>query len=325
MALYITEAQVDTLVTMPEAIDALESAFFRQGEGAVINQSRRRLHMPDGTFHLMTCADLELQTFSVKLYASYAPKTRFLILLYSAINGDLLAVIEADRLGQIRTGAASAVASKRLVSHDALATGQIDIGIIGTGWQAESQLEALCAALPVKSITAYGRHVERCSAFADRMTRKLSVVVTPASEPEEAVTGKAIVTTATTSKEPVFEGEWLSPGTHVNAVGSNLLMKREIDIETIRRSGLVIVDSIEQAKQEAGDLIPAFEKGVLRWERVSELNKLVCGEARRESADQITLFKSIGIALEDTAVATAVYQRAVEHGVGTLWPMWQGN
>src|SRR5438309_528168 len=141
MALYLTERDVENLLTMPEAVAALDDAFRRQANGDVINQPRRRLHVPEGTYHTMVAADLGLETFGIKAYTSFPPKTRFLVLLYDARNGDLLAMIEADKLGQMRTGAASGVATRYL----AQAGRPLRVGIYGTGWQAQAQLEAVCA------------------------------------------------------------------------------------------------------------------------------------------------------------------------------------
>jgi len=311
MAMYLTEADVTGLLTMKEAVEALDGAFIRQADGLVINQPRRRLHMPNGTFHAMAAADLGLGTYATKVYSSFKPQTRSFVLLFSAENGDLLATMEGERLGQVRTGAASGIATKYLTDP----AKPVTVGIFGTGWQAEGQLAAVCAVRKVESITAYGRHVERCAAFCDKMTTMLGVPVRPAAEPEEAVAGKSVVITITSSKEPLFEGEWLSPGAHINAAGSNMLIKREIDDLTVQRSGLIVVDSIEQAKLESGDLLPAFEKRLFRWEKVVELSDVVAGRcAGRTAADQITLFKSIGIALEDTAVATLVYNKAISAG-----------
>lgn len=321
MALYLNEKDVADLLTMPEAVEALDAAFRRQSAGQIINQPRRRLFMPDGTFHhAMAAADMELGVFSTKLYASFAPKTRFLVLLYSAQNGDLLAIIEGDLLGQMRTGAATGVATRYLANQQS----PINVGIIGTGWQAQSQIEAVCAACTVTSVTAYGRHAERAAVFCERTGARVGLTIAQASEPEQAITGKSVVITATTSKTPVFEGEWLETGTHVNAVGSNLLMKREIDDATISRADLITVDSIEQSKLEAGDLLPAYEKRLFRWEQIAELSDIVSGKhSGRTTPDQITLFKSNGIALEDTAVANLVYRKALANGKGVEIAMWQ--
>ena len=323
MALYLTERDVENLLTMPEAIDALEAAFHRQAAGEVVNQPRRRLHVPNGTYHTMVAGDAGIGLFGIKTYASFAPKTRFLMLLYDAQNGDLLAMIEADKLGQIRTGAASGVATKVLARNDGKSG--LRVGIFGTGWQAQSQLEAVCAARNVAEIVAYGRDANRRGEFCRTMAAKLGVKVTPGECPEEAAEDRDVVITATSAREPVLRGEWLSAGTHLNIVGSNMLMKREIDDETVKRSNLIVVDSIEQSKTEAGDLLPPFERRLFRWETVAELSDIVAGRKPGRTDDsQITLFKSNGVALEDVAVAAVVYRKATEGNVGTQVPMWQG-
>lgn len=319
MTLYLTEQDVAKLLTMPEAIEALHGAFGRQAMGEVINQPRRRLHLPEGTFHSMVAADLGLDLFGIKAYASFRPRTRFLVLLYSAHNGDLMAMIEADRLGQIRTGAASGVATRYLARQG----GPLNVGIFGTGWQAQSQLEAVCATRKIARVVAYGRDPERRANFCNRLSQQLGVEVAPTEKPEEAAEGQDLVITATTAQEPVLRGAWLKPGAHVNAVGSNLLMKREIDEETVKRSALLVVDSIEQAKQEAGDLLAPYERRLFRWEDTAELAQIVVGSNPGRTDDaQITLFKSCGIALEDVAVAAVVYRKAVAAKMGTRLPMW---
>lgn len=320
MTLYLTEQDVARLLTMQEAIEALHGAFARQAMGDVINQPRRRLHLPEGTYNYMAAADLGLDLFGIKTYASFRPRTRFLVLLYSAHNGDLLAIIEADRLGQMRTGAASGVATRYLARQG----GPLLAGIYGTGWQAQSQLEAVHAVRRLKRVTAYGRNPERRAEFCRLMSVRLGVEVVAAARPQDAAEGQDLVITATTSKDPVLHGEWLKPGAHVNAMGGNMLIKREIDDETVRRSAILVVDSIEQAKQEAGDLLSPYERRLFRWEATAELSQIVGGVASgRTDDEQITLFKSCGVALEDVAVAAVVYRKAVAEKAGVRMSMWQ--
>jgi len=320
MPIYLTESDVERLLTMPEAVAALEGAFARQNQGAVINQPRRRLHLPHGTYHTMTAADMELGLFGIKTYASFRPKTRFLVLLYSAANGDLLAIIEADRLGQIRTGAASGVATQYLARQG----NGLRVGIYGTGWQAQSQLQGVCAVRDVRIVVAYGRDAARRADFCTRMAAELGVEVTPAERPEQAAEGQDVVITATTARDPVLMGRWLKPGAHLNVAGSNMLMKREIDDEAVQRSDLLVVDSIEQAKSEAGDLLAPYERRLFRWEQVAELADIVGGRNSGRTHDgEITLFKSNGLALEDVAVAAVVYQKARTEKVGASVSMWQ--
>jgi alanine dehydrogenase len=318
MALYLTEHDVEILLSMPEAIAALEQSFRAQARGDAINQSRRRLHLPAGTYHTMVAADLSLQTFGQKAYTSFPPRTRFLFMLHDAGSGDLLAIIEADRLGQVRTGAATGVAA----AHLARTESDLQVGIYGAGWQARSQLEAICAVRAVARITVYSRDAVNREAFCREMAERLGRSVVSAERPESAAEGQDIVITATTASEPVLRGEWLSPGAHVTAAGSNMLMKREIDEKVVSRSDLIVVDSIEQSRIEAGDLLPAFERRLFRWEQVHELHEIILGDhPGRTALEQITLFKSNGIALEDVAVATLVYHKALECGAGVRLPI----
>jgi ornithine cyclodeaminase/alanine dehydrogenase-like protein (mu-crystallin family) len=257
----------------------------------------------------------------LKTYAVSRKGARFLVMLYDAGTGDLLAVIEADRLGQMRTGAATGVATKYMARADAAT-----VGVYGTGWQAESQLMAVCAVRKIRSITAYGRNPDRREAFARKMESVLRVEVTPAQSAEEAARNQAIIITATSAREPVLKGEWVEKGTHINAVGSNFLSKAEIDVEAIRRASRIAVDSIEQSKMESGDLLPAIERGVISWESVTELGRIVAGrDSGRASDDEITIFKSNGIALEDIATALRVYNLARERAVGSTVELWSAN
>ena len=318
MPLLLTEAHVTELLNIDTAIAAVEEVLRDQAEGQATNRPRSRVAMPASQLHVMSAGDRKLGVFGVKIYTASRKGARFLVLLYESETGDLLAMIEADRLGQMRTGAASGVATKYMARADA-----DTVGIYGTGWQAESQLMAVCAVRPIKSITVYSRDAERREAFARKMTALLRVDVTPAQSPEEATRGQAIVITATSAREPVLKGEWIEPGTHLNVAGSNFLSKAEVDVETIKRASIIAVDSIENSKLEAGDLMPAIERGVINWESVIELGRIVAGRDKgRTSDDEITLFKSNGIALEDISTALRVYNLARERGLGVEIDLW---
>jgi ornithine cyclodeaminase/alanine dehydrogenase-like protein (mu-crystallin family) len=319
MALYLSERDVISLLTMQEAIAALEQSFLAQARGEVINQPRRRLHLPRGTYHTMGAADLSLQTFGQKAYVSFLPKARFLFLLYDANNGDLLSMMEADRLGQVRTGAATGLASRYLAIRDE----PLRLGLYGAGWQARTQLEAVCAVCNIAEIAVYSRDRTRLHAFCDEMALQLGRPVLAVDKPEIVAQDRQIVITATSAKDPVLLGEWLSPGAHVSAVGSNMLMKREIDDTVVSRSDVIVLDSIEQARIEAGDLLPVIERRLFRWEKAIELHQIVSGASPgRTSGSQITLFKSLGVALEDVAVATLVYHKALANNAGIRIPLW---
>jgi len=317
--LLLTERDVASLLTMEECIRALEETFRRQDAGLVMNHPRRRLHAPDGTFHVMEAADLGSCRMAIKAYATFRPGTRFLVLLYDTANGDLLALIEADRLGQMRTGAATGVATKHMARAEART-----LGLFGSGWQAETQAMAVAAVRPLARVQVYSRTAEKRAAFAARMTAILRTEVLPVETPEQAVQGADIIVTATTARTPVFDGSLVASGAHVNAVGSNSLAKAEIDATLVARAARVVVDSLEQAKMESGDLLTPVETRRFRWEQAVELREVVAGcRPGRAGAEEITLFKSNGIALEDVAAASLVYEKARAQGVGREIEMWE--
>jgi ornithine cyclodeaminase/alanine dehydrogenase-like protein (mu-crystallin family) len=318
MALLIKEDQVAELLDIETAILAVEQVLRDQAEGAATNRPRQRVAAPNSQLHVMAGGDRRLGVYGIKVYTASRQGARFLVLLYESEGGQLLAIIEADKLGQMRTGAASGVATKFMARQDA-----DSVGIFGAGWQAESQLIAVSTVRPIKSIKVYSRNPERRRDFANRMSAILGVEVMPAKAPQEAARQSSIIITATTSAEPVLEGNWVEAGAHVNAIGSNFLHKREVDLELIRRADVIAVDSIEQAKLESGDLLPAIERGVIAWEGVIELGRVVAGQIKgRAKQEDITLFESHGIALWDVAVALRVYQKAKERGLGQQIELW---
>jgi ornithine cyclodeaminase/alanine dehydrogenase-like protein (mu-crystallin family) len=313
MPLWLSEDDVADLLPMNEAIAAVEAAFASQARGEASNQPRSRFFLPGGVFHHMAAVLPARGVVGTKTYTSFPGGTRFWVLLFSADNGDLLAIIEADRLGQIRTGAATGVAARRLAREDAAVA-----AVLGTGWQARSQAAALATALPaLREIRAYGRDPERRAAFCREMTRALPIPVVPVESAQAAIRDALVIACATTAREPILRGEWLAPGTFVAAVGANRLTAREVDEETVARADIVAVDDIAQARVEAAELIFAHEKRRFVWERALPLAQIVAGHAPgRERADQIVLFKSLGVALEDMAVAALVYERALTAGAG---------
>jgi alanine dehydrogenase len=313
MALLLNEAEVTMLLPMPTALEAVEEVFRWHGEGELTNKPRVRLPVPGGLLHVMPAALPEARVMGLKSYATVRGGTKFVVLLFSAETGGLLAVIEADKLGQMRTGAASGVATKHLARADA-----DRVGCYGTGWQARAQLEAVCAVRRVREIRVYGRDVERRARFAEEMGPLLGVPVLAVDRPETAARDASILVTITGSRAPVLEGKWIAPGAHVNAAGSNALQRAELDVEAVGRAGLIVTDSLEQARLECGDLVAALEQGVVRWENVHELGEVVSGRhPGRSGPDQVTLFESQGVAMEDVAIAVRIVARARERRVGT--------
>lgn len=317
MALLLTEAEVGKLLTMQECIQAVEEAFRHLGEGVATNRPRQRLRLPNGFMHLMPAADLALGAMGFKSYTSFRGGARFLVNLYNAESGELLAILEASHLGQVRTGAASGVATKYLARADAST-----VGVIGTGYQAQAQVQAVCAVRRIQEVKAFSRTAERRDAFAQQLAASLGIPVRPVATAEECVRGADILITITNAREPVFDGAWLQDGAHINAAGSNHWMRREVDETTLQRSAFIVVDDLEQAKLECGELIWAMERATLRWEQVRELRDVVTGHIpSRQRDSDITLFESQGLALEDIAAAWRVYQLAREQGVGRVIPV----
>jgi ornithine cyclodeaminase/alanine dehydrogenase-like protein (mu-crystallin family) len=320
MTLHISEAEVRSVLTMPMALDAVEEISRKQASGEVIVHPRRRFELPaGGFFHYMAAADFSGGYVAMKQYTYVRGKIRFLVPLYDLNTGDLLAMIEADYMGQIRTGAASGVATKYLARRAAHLA-----AIIGTGGQARKQLEAIAAVRKLESARVYGRNPERRQEFAHEMTEGLGIPVQPAESAGEAVRDVDIICTATTASQPVLHGKDLSAGMHINAIGANHAHKRELDDQAVAAADVIVVDSIEQSRQEAGDLISAFRGDETCWTGAKKLSDVVAGKtAGRTSDSEVTLFKSNGIASWDLAVAVRVYALARQKGLGRELPFWK--
>ena len=319
MALLLSEADVKSVLTMRLALEAVEDSFLRLADRRAILHSRQRLHVPGKTIlNYMAAADGASGYIGLKIYTIARGVARFLVLLYGVESGQLVALIEADYLGQMRTGAASGVATRLMARQDARIA-----AIIGTGLQARTQLEAVAAVRDLEGIRAFGRDMERRERFATEMSSRLGVDVKPVASAEEAVRGAGILITSTTSKDPVLEGRWLEPGMHINAIGVNQAQKREIDAEAVGRCDLIAADSREQSKIEAGDLIQAFRGDESRWDGVYEFSDIVAGKIPgRQNRNQITLYKSNGIAIQDVTVAGRIYELARQRGLGREISTW---
>jgi len=310
MTLYLTEDDVARLLPMEACIEAVEAVFRQWGEGRADNRPRARAVVRGAMLHALAAGSEVWGRLAAKVYATSRGGARFVVLLFDATDSSLLAVIEGDRLGQTRTGAASGVASRWLARKEARS-----LAIIGTGWQARGQAKAVAIVRRLEEIRAFGRDRDRLREFCRDTEAACGVKTVPCESAEEAVRGADIVVTATSSAKPVLEGAWLQPGTHLNAVGSNRADRRELDEEAVGRAGLIVVDSIDQARLEAGDLLAVG--GGAPIERATELKDVVVGaKPGRRDDHEITLFKSIGVGLEDLAAASLVYDRAIAQGVG---------
>lgn len=312
MAIYLDENDVTELLTMEDALQAVEEALRLQARGDAANEPRRRVRAAGATLHVMSGAVANFAGYAgllgLKSYTVTRQGARFFFSLFDAESGRLLALIEADKLGQMRTGAASGVATRHLAR-----SGASTVGIYGAGWQARSQLEAVSKVRGIGRVLVHSRDSGRREKFCREMAELTGISdIRPASGPEEAAQSDILIT-ITSSREPVLLGEWIRPGTHINAAGGNSILRRELDDEALAKSSLLAVDSIDQARIEAGELVGAVERGLLRWERVRELKYIVNGDMPGRTGDeQITLFKSLGIAIEDLTTAAVVYRKALE-------------
>lgn len=308
--LYLTEQDVRGLLPMKVSIDLMQTAFERLASGDALNQPRRRLILPTGSvLHYM--AGSAGQHYGAKVYATNPRHgAHFLFLLYRAADAQPLAILEANHLGQIRTGAVSGLATKFMAREDAAT-----LAIIGSGFQARTQLEAMLAVRQISDVRVWSRNPAKRDAFAaETNTHAVETA-------EEAVRGAQIVVTATYAKDPVLSAEWIAPGTHINAMGSNQANRREIPPELVHRADSIAVDSIEQARMESGDLLMALDDDGWSSPRIVELKDVVTGRVQARTApEQITLFKSNGLAVEDVIAAAFVYERARAAGIGSPVP-----
>jgi alanine dehydrogenase len=307
VTLYLTEEQVADLLTPADALQAVEACFRRLAAGEVQNIPRERARFEDGFLAVMWAVDRELELAGLKSYAAGHDCASFVVGLFETVSSKLVGVLEADKLGQLRTGAASGVAAKYLAKE-----GASSLGIIGCGWQARSQVACIHEALPsIETVVAYCRNEARLAKFCKET----------GAEPGESHRDPAqqdVVVTVTTSRDPVLRGEWLQPGAVVCAVGANDPRRRELDNAVLERAAFVCCDSVEDAKRESGDLIEPVEAGVLDWLEVHELQEVVAGELPgRQADDDIVVFKSNGLAAWDVAIGSLALERARERGVGT--------
>jgi ornithine cyclodeaminase len=312
MALFLREADVERLLTMQATLELVERVHREYSTGKASDVPRERTRVPKSALQILQGSVPSSNVLGYKAYTSSREGTRFLVYAFNAERGNLDAIVEANYLGMTRTGAAGGVAAKWLARANAKV-----VGLFGSGWQAQGQLDALAKVRKLERVKVYSRTPEKVAKFCERMVKRLSLDVVPAASAEDAVRGSDIVVTITTSASPVFSGEWVAPGTHINAAGSNSLLRREIDEETVRKAEVVVVDSRPTAQKEAGDLLPALEKGRLTIGALTELGEVVAGTRPGRTSDaQVTLFESQGMAIQDLVIAAELAKLARAQGIG---------
>ena len=316
MVRYIKEGEVRQILTMAKAIELVERAFRDRAAGKAFDVPRRRTLQPGGHLHVLQAAAPEINLIGFKAYYLKPDARTFFLHLINHSRGNQEALIEADWLGRIRTGAATGVATNCLARGDACV-----VACFGTGRHAQTQLEGVAAVRKLTDVRAFGRNRERQRNFCETMARKLNVDVRPVTSEAEALDGAHIVNVMTRSDQPLFDGRLLEPGQHINAAGANALDRREIDLATIKRCDVIVVDSREVAKGECGDLLPAIEQGLLYWENIPDLGEILLGRRPGRVSDaQITLFESHGMAMQDVYAGSHVLEVARARGIGVDLP-----
>ena len=306
MPLYLTESDVASLLTPADAVEAIEACFRRIAAGEVEIAPRRRLRLPEGALADMAASDSGLGLAGGKLYAATSEGATFVVCLFDAVTSELVAVVEADELGRLRTGAASGVAARHLARN-----GARTLGVLGCGHQAVTQVACVRAAVPtIERVVAYCRTPERLATFCEQ-------VEAVAGESHRDAAEQDVVVTITSSRDPVVRGEWLAPGALVVAAGANVASRRELDNVVLERASFVCCDWVEQARIESGDLIDPVAAGVLDWLEVHELHEVVAGAVTgRHSDADVVVFKSNGIAAWDVALGAEAVRAARERGLG---------
>ena len=318
MTLFLDERAVAQLVTMPDALSAVEEVFLESGKGNVTNVSRVRAPLKDGILRITAGILTYRGYYGIKISSTtvFGRNAGRIFCLYKEDGGELCAIIQVFGMGALRTGAASGVATKYLANPHAAV-----LGVIGAGRQARTQVEAIAQVRPLREVRVFSQTKQRQAQFCQDLVDRMGIPVQTAASAEEAVRHSDVVVTATTATSPVLLGQWLRPGTHINAIGANYEHRRELDSEAVTRCATIVTDDQEQVRYESTDLGAPVKEGLLHWNQVRGLGELVAGRIPgRTATSDITLFKSLGVAIEDVALAIVAYEKALKRGVGQKLP-----
>ncbi len=322
MTIFLDEMTVLRLVGMKDALEATEEVFREAGMGNATNVPRVRVPLNDGTLRI-TAAVLNYRGYyGVKVSSTtvFGHNAGRVFCLYKEEGGELCAIVQVFAMGALRTGAASGVATRYLSREDARV-----LGVIGSGRQARTQVEAIANVRALREVRVFSRSVENREAFCRDITARLGIAAQPVDTPQGAATGCDVVVTSTTATSPVLHGRWLSPGTHVNAIGANYEHRRELDSEAVARAAFIATDDKDQVQYESTDLAAPVKEGHLAWDKVHPLGDVVAGRVTgRTRTEDITLFKSLGVAIEDVALAVRAFEKALAQGIGVKLPNLSG-
>lgn len=313
MTVFIPEAVVANLIDFPTAVDLLIDAFKSQGQGTAVNRSRIRIPITGGTYNLMAAANMAKNVVGLKVYTASKNGAPMLIVLHAADGTGLLAIIEGGKISGCRTGALSGISARYMAK-----SGKHVLGVIGSGFQARAQILGVLAAVSaVERVVVFSRNAEKVGTFVKSMAGEIKVPISVATSAEQICTEASIIVLITNSSEPVIQTEKIRPGTHVIAAGNNTWLRGEFEPSLAAKAAVVVVDDVDQARIESGELMRASELGLFNWDRAVPLSSVVSGLRNgRSSEEDITLFSSQGIGLLDVAVATHVYHQAKKGSLG---------
>ncbi|MEK6592376.1 MAG: ornithine cyclodeaminase family protein [Pseudomonadota bacterium] len=317
-ALFLDEACARQLVTMEDALAAVEEVFGEQGRGHVVNVPRVRAPVKGGILRITAAVLSYRGYYGVKVSSSavFHSNAGRMFCLYREQSGELCAVVQVFAMGALRTGAASGIATKYLANADAAV-----LGVLGSGRQARTQVDAVCAVRTIREVRVWSTTPANRDAFCADVKKINKINVLSVESAEQAVRGSEVLITATTATAPIVHGAWLQPGVHINAIGANYEHRRELDSAAVAAANFIATDDTEQVRYESTDLAAPVAEGVITWDQVHSLGDVVAGKLKGRSArEDITLFKSLGVAIEDVALAARAYEKALKLGVGMPLP-----
>ena len=316
-AVYIDENTASKILTMDDALNLVEESFTTYAQGKSFNMTRQRMRIRKGALHMLPGAVPYKNVIGFKAYTSFRAGLIFKVHLYDAENGSPLAIIDANEIGRLRTGAATGIATKYMAKKESNTA-----FIFGGGFQAEAQLEAVCKTSNIKKAFVTTRKIENAQAFADKMSKSLGIEIIPTQNIENDLPQADIIITITTAVKPLFEHTMLNPnGVHINGAGSNALIRAEIPEKTIEAAEVLAVDSKDVAAIECGDILPSLEKGRLHWNEIVELGEITAGfRSGRVTDNGITIFQSQGMGLQDIMCAEFIYRKALAEKLGKDLP-----
>ena len=316
-AIYIDEATASKILNMDNALNLVEESFTTYAQGKSFNMTRQRMRIRKGALHMLPGAVPYKNVIGFKAYTSFRAGLIFKVHLYDAENGNPLAIVDANEIGRLRTGAATGIATKYMAKKESNTA-----FIFGGGFQAEAQLEAVYKTSNIKKAFVTTRKIENAQAFADKMSKSLGIEIIPTQNIENDLPQADIIITITTAVKPLFAHTMLNPnGVHINGAGSNALIRAEVPEKTIEAAEVLAVDSKDVAAIECGDILPSLEKGRLHWNEIIELGEITAGFRKgRITENGITIFQSQGMGLQDIMCAEFIYRKAVAENLGKELP-----